>query len=135
MKVLFFGGAALVATMAVFGGIRAGQEATPVVVAESNRLVRRVTQADVVAELTDKVAALAKRVADGDELRDTLLATVEKLTTERGDLQVQLSEATKELEKEMQQRKAAAAAAAELRQKATMLALELNEARDQLAVE
>lgn len=139
MKVVLFAGAALVGATAVFGAIRASQEATPVVVAKSKEVIRQVTQAELVDQLTaelkglraryaEEMAAAEQRLADALSRKEALLESSDKLTEEVHRLR-------DELTAEVKHRKEVAAAVADLRYKATMLALELDEARGQVAAE
>lgn len=82
MKVLLVAGAAVVGAAAVFGGIRAGQEATPVVASEARRVIRQVTQTELVEQLQSELAAAQKRLADCQTVKDGLLSSSEKLVAE-----------------------------------------------------
>jgi chromosome segregation ATPase len=79
MKVVLFAGAALVTGVAMFGAVRASQEATPVVVAETKRVIRQVTQTELVEQLKAEVASLTKRVDDAETFKHGLMASSEKL--------------------------------------------------------
>jgi hypothetical protein len=89
MKVVLFAGAALVTGVAMFGAVRASQEATPVVVAETKRVIRQVTQTELVEQLKAEVASL-RSAADEVEALRPLAAEVKRLTAEcdrlRGEL-------------------------------------------------
>jgi septal ring factor EnvC (AmiA/AmiB activator) len=82
MRVLFFAGAALVGGAAVFGAVRAGQEATPVVAAEAKRVIRQVTQTELVEQLKAELAATQKHLAECQTLKHGLLSSSQKLADE-----------------------------------------------------
>ena len=69
MKVVLFAGAALVTGVAMFGAVRASQEATPVVVAETKRVIRQVTQTELVEQLKAEVASLRSAADEVEALR------------------------------------------------------------------
>jgi flagellar motility protein MotE (MotC chaperone) len=86
MRVLFFAGAALVSGAAIFGAVRAGQEATPIVASEAKRVIRQVTQTELVeqlkAELTATRSECAKS-ADALAAAKERIAYLEELSTQR----------------------------------------------------
>lgn len=74
MKVVLFAGAALVGLAAVFGAVRASQEATPVVVAETKRVIRQVTQTELVEKLKADFDRLAGEYAEYKAYAEDLLS-------------------------------------------------------------
>lgn len=98
MKVVLFAGAALVTGVAMFGAVRASQEATPVVVAETKRVIRQVTQTELVEQLRAEAASLNERLTNALTVTEGLTASSQKLAAQLEEAKAKLAKRDAEVD-------------------------------------